>query len=129
MSGANKKIHDYFTSRVNPEMQSEDDGIDDEQSQPVAGDGSQIENEAPSTELPSCECPCCTNYTTPHQPMNLDSSKRRHSYLTKQGDRPSTSTMKSHSRTIQNSGFLCVPLATKCSVQAALMPEIKAYFV
>ena len=106
MSGG--KILEYFKVKPSEERarQSEDEGTNGEQagSETVADDGSQ--NEAQSSELPTmspCECLCCTDYTTPHQPMNLDSSKRKQSYFTKQGE--CTSTMKSHTRTIQSSWY------------------------
>jgi len=119
MSAGKKNIQDYFKVKPSEERarQSEHEGTDGEQadSETVADDGSQ--NEAQSSELPTmspCECPCCTDYTTPHQPrMNLDSSKRKQSYLTKQGE--CTSTMKSHTRTIQSSWYKLHPWISVCT--------------
>ena len=67
-----------------------------------------------STTMSPCECPCCTDYTTPHQfSINLDSSKRKQSYVTEQGE--GTSTIKSHTRTIQSSWYKLHPWISVCS--------------
>ena len=121
MSGGIKNIQDYFKVKPSEERarQSEHEGTnyngEPADSETVADDGSQ--DEAQSSESPTispCECPCCTDYTTPHQPsMNLDSSKRKQPYLTKQGE--CTSTMKSHTWTIQSSWYKLHPWISVCT--------------
>ena len=70
-----KKIKEYF--KVKPRArQSEDEG-EQAGSETVPGDESQNEansSEPSTTAMPPCECLCCTDYTTPHQPMNLEAS-------------------------------------------------------
>ena len=52
----------------------------------MADDESQNEVVPQSCAMSPCECVCCTDYTTPRQPRSLDGSKRKQSYLTKQGE-------------------------------------------
>ena len=67
----------------------------------------------------SCECQCCSNISTPHHPLVVDSSKKKQLYSSKQHGK-----QKSHSRTIQSSWYKAHPWISvhqniKCIVQPA----------
>ena len=56
-----------------------------------------------STSSSSCktyECYCCSNVSTPHHPLIVNSSKKKQLYFSKQHGK-----QKAHSRTIQNTWY------------------------
>ena len=67
------------------------------------------ESAVPVEELSSsCSCQCCTNLSTPYQPLNVNDSKVCRSYQSKYGS-------KSHSRKIQTSWHKSYPWITVCT--------------
>ena len=121
---AGNSIKNYFNIETREERAArqaslcveDSQGTEQADSETEADDDESQLHEAEANELPEspCECPCCTDYTTPHQPsMNLVSSRRKQSYLTKQGE--CTISMKSHARTIQPSWYKHHPWISVCT--------------
>ena len=58
----------------------------------------------------SCKCQCCSNVSTPHHLLVVDSSKKKQLYSSKQHGR-----QKSHSRTIQSGWYKAHPWISVCT--------------
>ena len=53
-----------------------------------------------SSSCKTCECYCCSNVSTPHHPLIVNSSKKKQLYFSKQHGK-----QKAHSKTIQNTWY------------------------
>ena len=67
-------------------------------------------NSTSSSSCKTCECQCCSNVSTPHHPLAVNSSKKKQLYSSKQHGK-----QKSHSRTIQNGWYKTHPWISVCT--------------
>ena len=65
-----------------------------------------------SSSCKTCECYCCSNISTSHYLLIVNSSKKKQLYFSKQHGK-----QKAHSRTIQNTWYKTYPWITACTSQ------------
>ena len=121
MSTSQKKIQQFFKC---VDSESTCPGGEDLLPGPDGDTGSESESEGDS-EAPgssgmstststsrTCECQACTDVSTPHHPVEVDSSKRSQLYCSKGSGK-----QKSHSRTIQSAWYSAHPWISVCTSQ------------
>lgn len=118
MSGSQsqRKIQQFFCSPGREDLLPGPDTDTDSDSEseceaPACPAGSE---DTPSSTFTSCPCECqaCTDISTPHHPVEVDSSKRSQLYCIKQSGK-----QKSHSRTIQSAWYSAYPWISVCTAQ------------
>ena len=110
-SKSQKKLLQYFNveapnARMEDSSGSTSEGADVALLVPSFGSESEEEitprNSTASIETPECQCRCCSDRGTAHQPANVEESKVSHAYSSKTGH-------KKHTRMIQGNWYKSLP--------------------
>ena len=79
-----RPVEDQLHSRPDDEVSPEPEDEQPESETPNETDestniyGTSTSTTATSSSCESCECLCCSNVSTPHHPLSVDSSKKKH---------------------------------------------------